>query len=79
VLADQKAGILQPTTLHAVTAAKALGGPVTVLVAGRNVGAAAQAASSVDGVDAVLAADDAALEHALAEPTAALLAEMQKQ
>ena len=77
VVAEQKQGKLQPTTLSACTAAKALGGPVTVLVAGHDVAGAAAAASRVDGVDRVLTADDPALEHALAEPMAALLAAVQ--
>jgi electron transfer flavoprotein alpha subunit len=53
VLAEQKAGALQPVTLNAVTVAKLLGGPVTVLVAGQHVGAAASAASKIEGVDKV--------------------------
>ena len=53
VLAEQKAGALQPNTLSAVSAARALGGPVTVLVAGHQVAGAAEAASKVAGVDKV--------------------------
>ena len=53
VLAEQKHGKLQPNTLHAVSAAKQLGGGVTVLVAGKGVGDAAQAASKVEGVQKV--------------------------
>jgi electron transfer flavoprotein alpha subunit len=75
VLAEQKAGVLHTNTLHAVTAARALGGPITVLVAGHGVGDAAAAAGRAAGVDAVLAADDACLARGLAEPVAALLAE----
>ena len=68
---------ISPSTLSAVAAARALGvGPVTVLVAGAGpgVGAAASALAASPGVDAVLTADDPRLAHALAEPTAALLA-----
>lgn len=73
VLGEQKHGKLQPGTLHAVTAAKALdAGGVTVLVAGNP--APAQAAASIEGVTKVLSAEDPSLEHSLAEPTAALLA-----
>lgn len=53
VLAEQKSGSLQPNTLNAVTAAKSLGGPVTVLVAGHHVEAAADSASKIEGVDKV--------------------------
>jgi electron transfer flavoprotein alpha subunit len=79
VLAEQKHGKLQPATLHAVTAAKQLGGPVTVLVAGKGVAEVASLASTVEGVEKVLVADDASLEHGLAEPTAALLAQIQSK
>lgn len=77
VLAEQNHGKLQPATLHAVTAAKQLGGPVTMLVAGKGIAEVASAASAVEGVEKVLVADDATLEHGLAEPTAALLAQVQ--
>jgi electron transfer flavoprotein alpha subunit len=79
VLAEQKHGKLQPATLHAVTAAKQLGGPVTVLVAGKGIAEAASLVSTVEGVEKVLVADDASLEHGLAEPTAALLAQIQNK
>ena len=42
VVAEHKAEKLSPTTLPAVTAALQLGGPVTLLVAGEAVSAAAQ-------------------------------------
>eukprot|EP00887_Chlorella_sp_A99_P006197 scaffold3.g6197.t1 len=74
VLAEQKHGQLQPATLHAVTAARALGGgDVAVLVAGA-APAPALAAAAIEGVGRVLVAEDACLEHCLAEPMAALLA-----
>jgi electron transfer flavoprotein alpha subunit len=79
VLAEQKHGKLQPATLHAVTAAKQLGGPVTVLVAGKGIAEVASAASAIEGVEKVLVADDASLEHVLAEPAAALLAQVQSK
>ena len=59
-------------TAKTLSAVKALG-PVTVLVAGQGVGAAAEAAAKLDGVARVLVADDAAYAHALAEPLAALV------
>jgi electron transfer flavoprotein alpha subunit len=46
---------------------------VHVLVAGYNAKAVADAAAKLDGVEKVLLADDAAYEHRLAEPLAALL------
>ena len=79
VLAEHKGGALQPNTLHTVTAAKQLGGPVTVLVAGDDIGAAAAAASQVEGVAGVLAAQDPCLARSLPEPTAALLAAVENK
>ncbi len=59
-------------TAKAMTAAKALG-DVTVLCAGANASAAAEAATKIDGAAKVLCAEDASLGHRLAEPTAALV------
>ena len=57
----------------ALTAAKAMGGDVHVLVAGSGAKAVADAAAKLDGVAKVLLADAPAYEHALAEPIAALI------
>ncbi len=73
ILADHDNATLKPATAHAVTAAAKLGSDIHVLVAGRNAAPAADAASRLAGVAKVLLADDAAYEHALAEPVAALL------
>ncbi|PRY76230.1 electron transfer flavoprotein alpha subunit [Yoonia maritima] len=59
-------------TAKAVTAAAALG-DVTVLCAGASAKAAADEAAKINGVAKVLCAEDAALSHRLAEPTAALI------
>ncbi len=59
-------------TAKAVTAAKSLG-DVTVLCAGASAKAAADTAATIEGVARVLCAEDEALGHRLAEPTAALL------
>ncbi len=64
-------GIKQPSR-SAVAAAQALG-EVHVLVAGVGLGDAAAAAARLPGVAKVLVADNAALDHLLAEPAAALL------
>lgn len=64
---------LNEATRKALTAAKALGAPVHVLVAGHNAKAVADAAAKLDGVEKVLLADDAAYEHRLAEPLADLI------
>jgi electron transfer flavoprotein alpha subunit len=72
VLAEHEDGAIKDATLAAVTAAGELGGSVHLLVAGS--GAAAQAAAGIAGVEKVLAADDAAYAHALAENVAPLVA-----
>lgn len=64
---------LNEATRKALTAAKALGAPVHILVAGHNAKAVAEAAAKLDGVEKVLLADDAAYEHRLAEPLSALI------
>lgn len=69
---------LNPATLSAVTAAKKIGGDITVLVAGENCGSVADAAAKVDGVAKVLKADNAAFAHHLAEPMADLIVEQSK-
>src|SRR5665647_1314976 len=73
LLSDINKGQLGDATAKALTAARALGGPVHILVAGHDIGAAAQAAARLEGVDKVLAADAASYAHALAEPLAALI------
>jgi len=74
VVADHDNAALKAATLNAVTAAKALGGDVAILVAGHNCAAAAEAASKVEGVAKVLVADDAAYANFLAENVAPLVA-----
>ncbi|SFR57054.1 electron transfer flavoprotein alpha subunit apoprotein [Yoonia tamlensis] len=59
-------------TAKAVSAATALG-DITVLCAGASAAAAAAEAAKIDGVARVLCAEDASLNHRLAEPTAALI------
>src|ERR1700749_491401 len=64
-------GIKQPSRSAVAAAAKLC--EVHALVAGSGVYAAAQAAAKLPGVAKVLTADAPALDHLLAEPTAALL------
>ena len=73
LLAEHDNKSLKDATNKALTAAKALGGDVHVLVAGKDAKAAADAAAKLDGVAKVLLADGAAYEHHLAEPLAALI------
>merc|ERR1719198_1298629 len=77
VVAEHAEGKLGDSTLSVVTAAKAVGGDVSVLVAGSGAKAVAEQAAKVDGVSAVLAADDAAYDHAVAENVTGLLQDVQ--
>jgi electron transfer flavoprotein alpha subunit len=73
LLAEHDNKSLKDATNKALTAIKAIGGDVHVLVAGHNCRGAAEAATKLDGVAKVLLADAPAYEHMLAEPTAALI------
>ena len=64
---------LKDSTNKALTAAKALGVEVHILVAGDQCKAVADAAAKLDGVKKVLLADAPPYAHMLAEPTAALI------
>ena len=75
VVAEHDNSELKAATLNAVTAAKALG-EVSVLVAGHQCAAVAEAAAKVDGVTKVLVADDPAFANNLAENIAALLVDL---
>lgn len=79
VVAEHDNGSLNGATLNTVAAAQAIGGDITVLVAGGNCADAANAAAKVAGVSKVLHADNAAYEHQLAENVAPLVAELGKE
>lgn len=76
VVAEHDNASIKGATLNAVAAAQAIGGDITVLVAGANCGDAANAAASIAGVSKVLCADNAAYAHQLAENVAPLVAEL---
>jgi electron transfer flavoprotein alpha subunit len=73
LLAEHDNKSLKDATSKALTAARAIGGEVHVLVAGSGANAVAAAAAKLEGVTTVLLADGAPYEHALAEPLAALI------
>ncbi len=79
LLADVANGHLGSSTSKALTAAKALGAPVTILVVGVDVAAAAANAAKLDGVAKVLAVDSAQYANHLAEPMAALVVSLANQ
>ncbi|RTE86223.1 MULTISPECIES: electron transfer flavoprotein subunit alpha/FixB family protein [Gammaproteobacteria] len=74
VVAEHDNNALNPATLKTITAAKAMGSDVHVLVAGEGCEAVAQESAKVDGVAKVLCADNAAYGHFLAENMSALVA-----
>jgi electron transfer flavoprotein alpha subunit len=71
VLAEHDNASLKSATLHAVTAAQALGGDVEVLVLGHAAQPAVDAAAAIPGVARVLAADAPFLAKPTAENVAA--------
>jgi electron transfer flavoprotein alpha subunit len=73
LIAEHDNKVLKDSTNKALTAAKALGADVHVLVAGTGCKPVADAAAKLDGVGKVLLADAPPYEHALAEPMAALI------
>src|SRR5699024_2163605 len=74
VLADHDNSQLAPSCARVVSAAAALGNPVTVLVAGADCAAVAEATARLDGVETVLLTEHEHFAHGLAEPLASLLA-----
>jgi len=73
LLAEHDNKVLREQTARAVTAAKAIGSDVHVLVAGAGCRPVAEAAAKIDGVAKVLLADHPSFEHMLAEPVAGLI------
>ena len=73
LLAEHDSKTIKDSTSKALTAAKAIGADVHVLIAGKDCKAAAEAAAKLDGLKKVLVADAEAYEHQLAEPLAALI------
>ncbi len=73
LIAEHDNSELKDLTAKTMSAAKAIGGEVDVLVAGKGCAGVADAAGKLDGVRKVLLAEADALEHKLAEPMAALV------
>ena len=76
VIAEHDNATLKPATLNTITAAKAVGGDITVLVAGSACADVGTAAAAIAGVSKVLVADHAAYEHQLPENIAALVVDI---
>jgi len=75
IVADQGAEF-SDASRKTVTAARALGGPIHILVSGEHAGTAAKEAAAVAGVEAVLTVPDPAVANGLAEPLAAFVVSM---
>ncbi len=73
VIAEHDGAQLKPGTTNTISAAAKMGGDITVLVAGNQCGAAAQAAAKVAGAAKVLLCDAPPYAGALAENLAALV------
>src|SRR5579863_10403183 len=73
LLAEHDNASLKDATNKALTAAKAIGADVHILVAGAGCKPVAEEAAKLDGVGKVLLAEAPAYEHMLAEPMAALI------
>jgi electron transfer flavoprotein alpha subunit len=78
VVAEHDNQALNGATLNTIAAASEIGGDVTVLVAGQNCSAVADAAAAAAGVSKVLLADNAVYEHQLGENMGLLVAELGK-
>lgn len=76
LLADISSGHLGEGTAKALSAARAIGQSVTLLVVGHNVAEAANAASQLEGVSKVLVADAPHYDHLRAEPVADLISSL---
>jgi electron transfer flavoprotein alpha subunit len=73
VIAEHAGTVLGNATANALTAAKAVGGDVDILVAGKGCGGAAEEAAKLDGVRKVLLAEADHLGKQLAEEMASLV------
>ncbi|MFC4699220.1 electron transfer flavoprotein subunit alpha/FixB family protein [Glaciecola siphonariae] len=76
VYAEHDNEVLKPETNKLVTAAKAVGADITVLVAGQQCEAVADAAAKLSGVSKVLLANNAVYGHQLPENIAELVVEL---
>jgi electron transfer flavoprotein alpha subunit len=79
IVADHNNAALNGATLSVVSAAKAIGGDIGILVAGKDCGAVAEAAARIEGVKRVFCADNVSYAHQLAENIAPLVAALGKE
>jgi len=80
VLAEHNNEKLNPVTLHAITAAKQIGGEINCMVVGsKNCGNVAKEIAEVGGISKILVAENAAFEGFLPEKLATVLLASQEQ
>ncbi|CAD7092549.1 unnamed protein product [Hermetia illucens] len=79
VIAEHNNEALNPVTQNTITAAKKIGGDITVLVAGTKCGPASEAASKLQGVTKVLVAENEAFKGFTAESLTPLILAAQNQ
>ena len=73
ILAEQQNGQLNPAVLNCVTAAQAIGGEISLLLAGEELGESSQQAAQIAGVERVYVAQGAAYQGLIAENMALLV------
>ncbi|MGH1404452.1 MAG: electron transfer flavoprotein subunit alpha/FixB family protein [Alphaproteobacteria bacterium] len=76
ILAEHDNSNIKSSTLNTVSAATQIGGDIHILVAGASCDAAAQSAAQIAGVSKVIKADDAGLDHGVAENIAPILVDL---
>ena len=76
VIAEHENGVLKPETAKVITAASKIADAITVLVAGASIADVATSSAEIAGVNKVIAIDDSAFEHQLAENMADLVVDM---
>jgi len=79
VVAEHDNSSLNPATLHAVTAAKQLGGDITCLVVGSKCADVATEVAAIGGIGKILVAENAAFDGFLPEKITPLLQASQNQ
>jgi electron transfer flavoprotein alpha subunit len=79
LIAEHTHGVLCPSTAKALSAAKAIGGDIDVLVAGSDIQNVAKSAAGLMGIRKVLVADAAHLARHLAEEMTALVLPLMQQ
>lgn len=79
VVAEHNNEVLNPVTLNTISAAKKIGGDVTVLVAGTKCGPASEAVSKIQGVGKVIVAENEAFKGFTPESLTPLVLAAQNQ